>query len=103
MNTAVRYAPLGFNQIGNTALASAVGLGKGLAGDAVPAGANMALISPVGQAVVFRDDGFAPDGTTGITIPAGTFFEYSGNLSAVQITRATSGATLNVSFYSIRG
>lgn len=82
-----RYVPLGFVS-GSPTVATTL---------SVPAGATHALISAITGAAFFRDDGTAPTATAGISIPAGTTFEYSGNLAQIQIIQAT--GTLNVSFY----
>lgn len=101
MNTGVRYAPLGYNQI--TTLSAAVGLGDGLTNDEIPAGANFAIVTAEAQAVRWRDDGTAPSGTVGMPLASGGTLEYTGNLAAVKVIESASGAKLNVNFYRISG
>jgi ribulose-5-phosphate 4-epimerase/fuculose-1-phosphate aldolase len=71
MDSTLRYLPLGVVQI--TALSAAKGL-------TVPAGANVAVIIPEAQAVV-----------------------YAGSLSTIEFIEQTASAKLNVAFYKIRG
>lgn len=93
------YVPLGYQQVGSGALASAGPL-------SVPATANFAIISVDGSSsgVRWRDDGEAPTSTMGILIDAGSApFEYSGDLRAMQFITAAGGPILNVAYYKIAG
>ena len=101
MNGNLRLLPLGYNQI--TALSAAVGLGQGLTNNAVPAGANYAVIIPETQAVRFRDDGTNPTAGVGVPIAVGQEFDYTGNLGAVKVIEQTASAKLNIAFYKIAG
>lgn len=94
MNTNLRYAPLGYQQI--TALSAATAL-------TVPTGANFAVIIAETQAVRFRDDGTAPTATVGMALAVAQEFEYAGNLSAIRFIEQTASAKLNVSYYKIAG
>ena len=47
----------------------------------------------------WRDDGTAPTAAVGMLIPAGGTFEYTGNISALQIINAAAGAIANLAFY----
>ena len=91
MNTAQRYRPLGFQQL--TGMTSAGAL-------TVPAGAVVAVMSADTAGVRFRDDGTVPTSAIGVLIPAGTVFEYSGNLAALSVIQAAGSAVLNVSYYA---
>lgn len=92
----LKLAPLGFQQLTATILGSAASLTP-------PAGSQVALLAPVTAAVSFRDDGVAPTPTGGIQIAAGTYFEYWGNLAAIQFIASTGSPILNVSYYKIAG
>lgn len=94
MDSTLRYLPLGIVQI--TALSAAKGL-------TVPAGANVAVISPETQAVRYRDDGTAPTATVGIPIAVSQEFVYTGSLSTIEFIEQTASAKLNVAFYKIAG
>lgn len=64
------------------------------------AGAQTALIEVDGAGLRFRDDGIAPTASTGILIPVGKIFEYTGNIGALQIiSTAGGGAICNISQY----
>jgi hypothetical protein len=89
------YVPLGYQQIGSGALASASPL-------SVPATANTALISIDGSSsgVRWRDDGTPPSSSQGILIDSGSApFLYSGDLGAIQFITAAGGPVLNVAYY----
>lgn len=94
MNSAVRYVPLGYQQI--TSLSAAEGL-------TVPSGATVAIIAAEAQAVRYRDDGVAPTASVGMPVAVGGTLEYSGTLSAMQIIQQTSGGIVNVSYYRVAG
>lgn len=83
---AVGYSPAGFVQMTPT-VATLVG--------PMPTGARVALINAVG-ALSWRDDGVAPTATVGMLVAAGGTFQYTGNLSALQLISA---AAVNISFY----
>lgn len=94
---AIRFTPLGYQQITAGTLASATSL-------TVPAGANMAMIGADTAGVRFRDDGTAPTASVGVLIPAGVaLFQYTGNLAALQFIAASGSPVLNISYYKIAG
>lgn len=93
----LRLAPLGFQQIDATTLAAATHL-------TVPVGANVAVLTALGAAVNWRDDGTAPTASVGNQLPASAPpYEYYSRLSAIQFILATGSPTLNVSYYKIAG
>lgn len=91
----VNFYPLGYQQL--TVAGTAGGL-------TVPTGATMCMILAE-AAVRYRDDGNAPNGSVGVTIPANNWppLEYSGDLAALQFIAVSGSATLDVSFYGARG
>lgn len=84
----------GYQQIAS--LTSAVGL-------TVPEGATIALISPEGQAVRWRDDGTAPTASVGQPLAAGGELHYDVNLAAISFIEQDAGAKLNVTYYAVAG
>ena len=83
-------SPVGFEQV--TSLSSAAAL-------TVPTGAKVALINTEDQNVRWRDDGTAPTTTVGCVIEPGSYFSYTGDLSAIRFIEETASAKLNVSYY----
>lgn len=61
---------------------------------------RIALIVVHGQAARWRDDGTNPTASVGMYLPADTAFIYDGDLNAIKFIEVTSGAELNVSYYS---
>jgi len=90
---------MGYQQI--TSLGTATGLTvpqkdlQGLAGTP-----RIAIITPEAQAVRWRDDGVAPTATVGMPLAAGVTLQYDGDLSQIQFIEQTSGAKLNITYYS---
>lgn len=90
---------MGYQQI--TSLSSATGLTvpqkdlQGLAGTP-----RIAIITPEAQAVRWRDDGVAPTATVGMPLAAGVTLQYDGDLSQIKFIEQTSGAKLNITYYS---
>jgi hypothetical protein len=82
---AVGYTPVGFQTL-TPAAATAL---------TPPVGARIALICGV-AAVAWRDDGGVPTATVGMLIPAGTTFQFAGNLAAIQVI---SSGVVNISYY----
>jgi hypothetical protein len=82
--------PLGYEQV--TGLSAAKGL-------TTPAGARYARISCTVQAVRWRDDGTAPNATTGMRLPVDKEMIYAGPLESLQFIEESASAVLNVSFY----
>ena len=85
----------GYQQI--TTLSSAVGLTIPSPQDG--AGITFALITPLTQAVRWRDDGIAPSATVGMPLAAGATLEYDGNLNTIQFFEQAASAELNISYY----
>lgn len=68
----------------------------------VPDGSSYALITAETQAVRWRDDGTAPDATTGMPISVGATLKYTGGydgLKAFQVIEQTTSATLHVYYF----
>lgn len=87
---------IGYSQL--TSLSSATAL-------TVPVSANnhhptLAIIVPEGQAVRWRDDDTDPTATVGMPLAVGQPLNYDGNLQNIKFIEQTSGAKLNISFYS---
>lgn len=69
----------------------------------IPVGTTRVLLEPEAQAVRIRDDGTAPDATTGWPIAVGSIFEYTADhISGIQILGATSAAILNIWCFGVR-
>lgn len=90
---------LGYQQI--TVLSSATGLTvptvdlNGLA--ARPA---IALITPEGQAVRWRDDDVNPTASVGMPLAVGVTLQYDGDLTHIKFIEQTAGAKINISYYA---
>lgn len=90
---------LGYQQI--TSLSAATKLTvpqkdlNGLAGTP-----RIAIIIPEAQAVRWRDDGVAPTASVGMPLAAGVTLQYDGDISQIQFIEQTSGAKLNITYYS---
>ena len=90
---------LGYQQI--TSLSSATKLTvpqkdlSGLAGSP-----RIAIITPEAQAVRWRDDGVAPTASVGMPLAAGVTLQYDGDINQIQFIEQTSGAKLNITYYS---
>ena len=85
--TPIGYTPMGFQTLSPVAATFLT----------PPVGARVAIMSATTAAVSWRDDGVAPTAAVGIQIPAGTTFQYTGNLATFQAISAT--GVLNVSYY----
>ena len=90
---------MGYQQI--TSLSSATKLTvpqkdlQGLAGTP-----RIAIITAEAQGVRWRDDGVAPTASVGMPLAAGVTLQYDGDLSQIQFIQQTSGAIINVTYYS---
>ena len=84
--------PVGFQQITNLAASTGLTL--------PPAGARMALIQAIGQAISWRDDGTAPTATVGMQIAVGQTLTYTGPLAALKMIQAAASATANITYYA---
>ena len=60
----------------------------------------IALITPEGQAVRWRDDNVAPTASVGMPLAAGVTLQYDGDLSQIQFIEQTGSAKLNITYYS---
>lgn len=69
----------------------------------VPAGAQVALLSPHGTDARWRDAGVAPTTTVGQVVKADTSYEYWGDLNTIQVIAVTPGGSMAVSYYKIAG
>lgn len=69
-----------------------------------PSGLNakptIAIITPEGQAVRWRDDATAPTSTVGMPLAVGVTLQYDGDLTKIRFIEQTAGAKLNISYYS---
>lgn len=92
----LKLVPLGYQQIGASALANATAL-------TVPAGANVAYVSVDTAPVRWRDDGTAPTASIGMQIVAAGVLEYWGDLGMIEFILASGSPVLNVSYYRIAG
>ena len=82
---------LGYQQI--TDLSISVGL-------TIPAGSVRALVQCQTQAVRWRDDDTDPTSTVGMRMVPGEILDYDGDLPRIEFIEETSGAVLNISYYS---
>lgn len=89
----------GYQQITN--VSSSVGLTVPVVDpNGLNARPSIALITPEGQAVRWRDDGVAPTSTVGMPLAAGVTLQYDGDLSKIKFIEQTASAKLNISYYS---
>jgi len=69
-----------------------------------PSGLNVmptiALITPEGQAVRWRDDATAPTASVGMPLAVGVTLQYDGDLRKIRFIEQTSGAKLNIAYYA---
>jgi hypothetical protein len=90
---------MGYQQI--TSLSSSTNLTvptkdlSGLAGTP-----RIAIITPEGQAVRWRDDGVAPTASVGMPLAVGVTLQYDGDINQIKFIEQTSGAKLNITYYS---
>lgn len=90
---------LGYQQI--TSLSSATGLTvpvKDLNG--LSCKPSIALITPEGQAVRWRDDDVNPTASVGMPLAAGVTLQYDGDLTKIKFIEQLGGAKLNVTYYA---
>lgn len=99
LNLKAITSTLGYEQL--TSLSAATGLTvpqkdtNGLAGSP-----RIAIITPEGQAVRWRDDGVAPTASVGMPLAAGVTLQYDGDLTKIQFIEQAIGAKLNISYYA---
>jgi hypothetical protein len=60
----------------------------------------IALITPEGQAVRWRDDNVAPTSSVGMPLPVGVTLQYDGDLTMIRFIEQVGGAKLNISYYA---
>lgn len=61
---------------------------------------RIAIITPEGQGVRWRDDGVAPTATVGMPLAAGVTLQYDGDLTQIQFIQQSATAKLNVTYYA---
>jgi hypothetical protein len=61
---------------------------------------RIAIITPEGQAVRWRDDGVAPTASVGMPLAVGVTLQYDGDINQIQFIEQVSGAKLNITYYS---
>jgi len=61
---------------------------------------SIALITPEGQAVRWRDDNVNPSATVGMPLAVGVTLQYDGDLTQIKFIEQVGGAKLNISYYS---
>lgn len=92
--------PCGYQQIAAGGADTAVGL-------TIPAntiqGANQmptqCIITPIAQAIRWRDDGVNPTTTVGMPQVVNVPFTYTGDLKNFKMISSTAGAEVNISYY----
>jgi hypothetical protein len=92
------WKPLGYVQIPNASLSSAVGL------TGVPSNADMALFhvdGGSGVTVRWRDDGTDPASSVGMEIAGGDpfYFQYHGDLTAIKFIAGAGTPVLDIAYY----
>jgi hypothetical protein len=60
----------------------------------------IALITPEGQAVRWRDDNVAPTASVGMPLPVGVTLQYDGDLTMIRFIEQVAGAKINISYYA---
>jgi hypothetical protein len=60
----------------------------------------IALITPEGQAVRWRDDNVAPTASVGMPLAVGVTLQYDGDLTMIQFIEQVGGAKINISYYA---
>lgn len=90
---------LGYQQI--TTLSSATGLTvPSVDVNGLSCKPSMALITPEGQAVRWRDDDVNPTASVGMPLAAGVTLQYDGDLTKIKFIEQLGGAKLNVTYYA---
>jgi hypothetical protein len=60
----------------------------------------IALITPEGQAVRWRDDGIAPTASIGMPLSVGVTLQYDGDLTQIKFIEQSASAKLNITYYA---
>jgi len=90
---------LGYQQI--TSLSSATGLNVPYTDvNGLNCRPVIALITPEGQAVRWRDDNINPTTTVGMPLAVGVTLQYDGDLTMIKFIEQVGGAKLNISYYA---
>ena len=90
---------LGYQQI--TTLSSATALTVPLKdANGLSCKPSIALITPEGQAVRWRDDGVSPTSSVGMPLAVGVTLQYDGDLTQIKFIEQVGGAKLNISYYA---
>jgi hypothetical protein len=70
----------------------------------IPTNVGVVLLVAESSPVRWRDDGVAPNVTSGMLMPTnGTPYEFSGDIAAFKFISAATTAVLSCSFYGLRG
>lgn len=95
----LKMTPMGFEQLSAVQLGSAIGL------QSIPAGANVAILTPVGADVMYRDDANAGSvsATVGTILKDSVQFQYTGALSQLRFILKSATPVLNVQYYKLAG
>lgn len=90
---------LGYQQI--TSLTSAASLTVPTRNlDGLSCRPTMALITPEGSAVRWRDDDVDPTGTVGMPLSSGVTLQYDGDLTKIRFIENGGTAKLNITYYA---
>lgn len=94
------FRNIGFCQMTSLATAKAVTTANCTSGSAPTQNEHVIVqICAETQAVRYRSDGTAPTASVGIPVPAGTCFQWSGDLRALQIIQVAASATVDLEFF----
>jgi hypothetical protein len=90
---------LGYQQI--TSLTSAAGLTVPTRNlDGLSCRPTMALITPEGNAVRWRDDDVDPTASIGMPLSSGVTLQYDGDLTKIRFIENGGTAKLNITYYA---
>jgi hypothetical protein len=90
---------LGYQQI--TALSTATGLTVPYVDlNGLNCRPSIALITPEGQAVRWRDDDVNPTASVGMPLAVGVTLQYDGDLTKIKFIEQTASAKINISYYA---
>jgi len=88
--------PVGYQQIAAGGADTAVGLTVPTSGQQLP---SFCIITPITQAIRWRDDGTNPTTTVGMPQVVNVPFTYNGNLKSFKMISQTAGAEVDISYY----
>ena len=90
---------LGYQQI--STLTSAVGLTVPTVDvNGLSCKPTMAIITPEGTGVRWRDDDIAPTAAIGMPLAVGVTLQYDGDLSKIKFIEQSASSKLNISYYA---